>query len=70
MQAIDITRHSRLTQQLVPPTTVLSFICCSQVACKKKVAHDNTFLSGKYLMTYNETVFDVVQCALQLAVRQ
>jgi hypothetical protein len=36
MQAIDVTRHSRLTQQLVPPTTILSFVCCFQVACKKK----------------------------------
>jgi hypothetical protein len=40
MQAIDVIRHSRLTQQLVPSTTALSFVCCSQVACKKKVAHD------------------------------
>ena len=40
MQAIDITRHSRITQQLVPSTTALSFVCCSQFACKKKVAHD------------------------------
>jgi hypothetical protein len=37
MQAIDVIRHSRLTQQLVPPTTLLSFVCCSQVACKKKL---------------------------------
>jgi hypothetical protein len=37
MQAIDVTRHSRLTQQLVPPTTILSFVCCSQAACKKKL---------------------------------
>ena len=35
MQAIDITRHSRITQQLVPSTTILSFVCCSQFACKK-----------------------------------
>jgi len=28
-------RHSRITQQLVPSTTILSFICCSQFACKK-----------------------------------
>ena len=40
MQPIDITRHSRITQQLVPSTTILSFVCCSQFACKKKVAHD------------------------------
>ena len=39
-QAIDITRHSRITQQLVPSTTALYFVCCSQFACKKKVAHD------------------------------
>ena len=35
MQAIDVTRHSRITQQLVPSTTILSFVCCSQFACKK-----------------------------------
>ena len=40
MQAIDVTRHSRVTQQLVPSTTILSFVCCSQFVCKKKVAHD------------------------------
>ena len=40
MQDIDVTRHSRITQQLVPSTTALSFVCCSQFACKKKVAHD------------------------------
>jgi hypothetical protein len=38
MQYIDVTRDSRLTQELVPPTTVLSFICCSQAACNKKFA--------------------------------
>ena len=40
MQALDVTRHSRVTQQLVLSTTVLFFVCCSQFACKKKVAHD------------------------------
>ena len=35
MQAIDVTRHSRIAHQLVPSTTALSFICCSQFACKK-----------------------------------
>ena len=35
MQAIDVTRHSRITQQLVPSTTILSFVCCSRFACKK-----------------------------------
>ena len=35
MQAIDVTRHSMITQQLVPSTTLLSFICCSQSARKK-----------------------------------
>jgi len=40
MQAIDVSRHSRITQQLVPSTTILSFVCCSRFACKKKVAHD------------------------------
>ena len=37
MQAIYVTRHSRITQQLVPSTTALSFICCFQFACKKKL---------------------------------
>jgi hypothetical protein len=37
MQSIDVTRHSRLRQQLVSPTTVLSFTCYSQAACKKKL---------------------------------
>jgi hypothetical protein len=46
MQAPDVTRHWRLTQQLVPPTTILSFVCCSQVACKKK---------KKLLMTFGTT---------------
>jgi len=36
---IDVTKHSRIAQQLVPSTTVLSFVCCSQFACKN-VAHD------------------------------
>ena len=34
MQAIDVTRHWRITQQLVPSTTILSFVCCSRFACK------------------------------------
>ena len=34
MQAIGVTRLSRITQQLVPSTTALSFVCCSQLACK------------------------------------
>jgi len=37
MQAIAITRHSKITQQLVPSTTILSFVCCSRFACKKWV---------------------------------
>ena len=40
MQAIDATRHSRITQQLVLSTTALFFACFSQFACNKKVAHD------------------------------
>jgi hypothetical protein len=52
MQAIDITRHSRLTQQLVPPTTVLSFVCCSQVACKKKL-----------LMTFGTNYISRLDCS-------
>ena len=35
MQAIDVTRHSRITQQLVPSTTLLSSVCRSWFACKK-----------------------------------
>jgi len=48
MQAIDVTRHSRITQQLVPSTTVLSFVCCFQFACKKK-----------FLMTFGTTLIQV-----------
>ena len=40
MQATDVTRHSRIAQQLVPSTIALSFVCHSQFASKKKVAHD------------------------------
>ena len=40
MQAIDVTRHSRITQQLVPSTTALSFVCFSPVRMQKNVAHD------------------------------
>jgi len=36
IQAIDVTRHSSLTQQLIPSSTVLSFVCCSRFACKKR----------------------------------
>ena len=36
MQAIDVTGHSRITQQLVPSTTALSLVCCSQFAYRKK----------------------------------
>ena len=39
MQAIDVTKHSRLTQQLVPSTTLLFFVCFSRFA-RKKIAHD------------------------------
>ena len=45
MQAIRVTRHSRITQHLVPFTTALSFVCCSQFACKKML-----------LMTYGTTL--------------
>ena len=37
MQAIDVTWHSWITQQLVPSTTVLSFVCRSRFACKNKL---------------------------------
>jgi len=48
MQAIDVTRHSRVTQQLVPSTTILSFVCCSQFGCKKKL-----------LMTFGTTLISL-----------
>jgi len=51
MQAIDVTRHSRITQQLVPSTTILSFVCCSQFACKKKL-----------LMTFRTTLVTSWSC--------
>jgi hypothetical protein len=36
MQAIDVTRHSRITNSWFHlHTTVLSLVCCSQFACKK-----------------------------------
>jgi hypothetical protein len=50
MQAIDVTRHSRITRQLVPSTTILSFICYSQFACKKKL-----------LMTFGTTLVLLLQ---------
>ena len=50
MQAIDVTRHSRITQQLVPSTTALSFVCCSQFSCKKKVAHDFRYDPRTYVV--------------------
>ena len=37
MQAIFVTRHSWITQQLVPSTTAISFVCCSQFACERKL---------------------------------
>ena len=49
MQAIDVTRHSRITQQLVPSTTALSFVCCSQFACKRKL-----------LMTFGTTLLYII----------
>ena len=51
MQAIDVTRRSRITQQLVPSTTILSFICCTQFACKQKL-----------LMTFGTTL---VVCSVE-----
>ena len=49
MQAIDVTQHSRITQQLVPSTTAPSFICCSQFAYKKKL-----------LMTFGTTLIQFI----------
>ena len=51
MQATDVTRHTRITQQPVSSTTALSFICCSQFACKKKVARDFRYDPRKYVTT-------------------
>ena len=61
MQAIDITRHSRITQQLVPSTTALSFICCSQFACKKKLlmTFDMTLVFIFTLVLFSITVSDL-----------
>ena len=46
MQAIYVTRQSRITQQLIPSTTALSFVCCAQFTCKKE----------KLLMTFGITL--------------
>jgi hypothetical protein len=35
MHVFDVKRHSRIAKELVPSTTILSFVCCSQFACKK-----------------------------------
>jgi len=35
MQAIDVTRQSRIIQKLVPSTNLLSIVCFHQFACKK-----------------------------------
>jgi len=35
MEAFDVMRYSRITQQLVPSIPILSFVCCSRFACKK-----------------------------------
>ena len=51
MQAIDVTRHSRITQQLVPSTTIRSFVCCSRFACKKWL-----------LMTFGTTLVYISVC--------
>jgi len=50
MQAIDVIRHSRIKQQLVSSTTVLSFVCCSRFACKKKL-----------LMTFGTTLVSILK---------
>ena len=61
MQAIDITRPSRITQQLVSSTTGLSFVCCSQFAYKKKVAHDFRYgpriLQSRYFHIIRRSVY-------------
>jgi hypothetical protein len=54
MQAIDVTRHRRLTQQLVPPTTILSFVFCSQVACKQNM--ENGKYSYKHCLLIEEEI--------------
>ena len=51
MHAIDVTRHSRITQQLVPSTTALSFICFSQFVGKKQL-----------LMTFGTTLVCAYTC--------
>jgi len=57
MQATDVTRHSRITQQLVPSTTVLSFVCCSRFAFRKKVAHDFRYDPRKSVIQQEEDSF-------------
>ena len=57
MQAIDVTRHSRITQLLVLSTTTLSFVCCSQFVCKKKVAHDFRY-DPRILRAFNSSVLE------------
>jgi hypothetical protein len=61
MQAIDVTRHSRITQQLVPSTTILSFVCCSQFACKKKLlmTFGTTLIIVKYFFLADILFLDV-----------
>ena len=53
MQAIDVMRHSRITQQLVPSTTIVSFVCCSRFACKKWL-----------LMTFGTTLVNNAACTV------
>ena len=63
MQAIDITRHSRITQQLVPSTTALSFVCCSQFACKKKLLM--TFGTALVVLGFRH-ILTIALCLLKL----
>jgi len=57
-QATDVTKHSRITQQLVPSTTVLSFVCCSRFACKKKLLMTFSMtLVYVYIYTHNTHIY-------------
>ena len=60
MQATGVTKHSRITQQLVPSTTALSFVCCSQFACKKKFAHDFRYDPRKYYSFYDDSIYNQI----------
>ena len=66
MQVIDITRHSRITQQLVPSTTILSFVCCSQFACKKKLLMTFGTTLVHYLSSWYVHLKKIFSCSYRM----